>query len=259
MPMSPRLLRPIASSLDPDAAVYLNAVAQADGQQLEPAVRKAINDFVRGCKQDGIWSAIKSSCLLAGPRTLAGINVPLVGPTPTFNAFTASEYDRETGLIGNGSTMFIDTGYNGNTPPQDSLSFGVYVHTATSASASYIGSGLVGTGSSNFGILTSPSGITNRNRNTTNDSIAGGLSSTGLIGSSRSSSSEFVFRLTGANTTYSRTSQTPANATFHVFKTNGSTTHGNGRLSFYWAGEALDLALLDSRISAYITAIGAAI
>ena len=85
MPMNPRLLRPTSSSLDRDAAVYLNAVAVADGEQLEPAVRKAINDFVNGCKQDGIWDAIKASCILAGARTLAGALVPLVGTAPTNN------------------------------------------------------------------------------------------------------------------------------------------------------------------------------
>jgi len=61
---------------DADATAYLAAVQAADGQLLEPAVRIAINNFVVGCKADGIWTAIKASCILAGARTLAGALVP---------------------------------------------------------------------------------------------------------------------------------------------------------------------------------------
>ena len=62
MPMSPRLLRPIASRLalptDADARAYVLAVNAADGQPLEKPVVEAIDAFVVGCKADGIWSAI---------------------------------------------------------------------------------------------------------------------------------------------------------------------------------------------------------
>jgi len=61
---------------DPDAQAYITAVETADGQALETAVRTAINNFVVGCKADGIWNAIKASCILAGARTLAGALVP---------------------------------------------------------------------------------------------------------------------------------------------------------------------------------------
>ena len=52
MPMNPRLLRPTQggfSSPDADARAYLAAVRIADGSNLEPAVAKAISDFVIGC------------------------------------------------------------------------------------------------------------------------------------------------------------------------------------------------------------------
>jgi hypothetical protein len=82
MGMNPRLLRPILSG-DPDALRYIAAVQTADQQSLEPAVRKAITDFIVGCKADGIWSAIKASCILMGARTLSGALTPLRGGTPT--------------------------------------------------------------------------------------------------------------------------------------------------------------------------------
>ncbi len=64
---------------DEDAGNYIQAVEASDGQALAGSTTKAINNFVIGCKQDGIWNAIKASCILAGARTLAGALVPLVG------------------------------------------------------------------------------------------------------------------------------------------------------------------------------------
>jgi hypothetical protein len=60
MPMNPRLLVPRAT-FDPDAAAYLRAVEAADGQALETPVKRAVDDFFRGTKADGIWDAIKAS------------------------------------------------------------------------------------------------------------------------------------------------------------------------------------------------------
>jgi hypothetical protein len=52
--------------MDPDAAAYITAVETADGQALEEKTKIAIDNFVLGCKADGIWDAIKASCILAG-------------------------------------------------------------------------------------------------------------------------------------------------------------------------------------------------
>ena len=63
---------------DADASAYILAVEAADEiaspgiGALEPATRSAINKFVVGCKADGIWPAIKASCILAGARTHEG-------------------------------------------------------------------------------------------------------------------------------------------------------------------------------------------
>jgi hypothetical protein len=78
MPMNPRLLVPRAT-FDPDAAAYLRAVEAADGQALETPVKRAVDDFFRGTKADGTFSALKASCILCGARTLAGALVPLAG------------------------------------------------------------------------------------------------------------------------------------------------------------------------------------
>jgi hypothetical protein len=94
MPMNPRLLVPRAT-FDPDAAAYLRAVEAADGQALETPVKRAVDDFIKGCKADGIWDAIKASCILCGARTLPGALVPLVGTAPSNLNFLPEDYNRQ--------------------------------------------------------------------------------------------------------------------------------------------------------------------
>jgi hypothetical protein len=103
---------------DEDAGNYIQAVETADAQALEPATRKAINNFVIGCKQDGIWTAIKASCILAGARTLAGALVPLVGTAPTNNGFIGigTDYVRKTGLVASSVSLHVFSRSNNNAP-----------------------------------------------------------------------------------------------------------------------------------------------
>jgi hypothetical protein len=104
---------------DSNALTYINAVEAADGQALELNVKLVINDFVVGCKADGIWDAIKASCILAGARTLPGALVPLVGSAPTdFNFWGDADPNwaavslllRMNGA--NASTTFTDSSSN---------------------------------------------------------------------------------------------------------------------------------------------------
>jgi len=250
MPMSPRLLRPIASRslVDADAAAYLTAVQSADQQALEPAVRNAITAFVIGCKQDGIWSAIKASCILMGARTLSGALTPLVGSAPTNNGpFVSGDYNRETGLVGNGSTKYLNSNRNNNADPQDSQHLAVYASTV--GAGTYMGCLAAPTfGFSSIGLNAT------RSRNSTSISWT---SSAGLIGISRASSSDYNRRIGGVSSTEAQSSQTPLNSTLNVLESG--TVYGSHRLAFYSIGESLNLALLDTRVSALYNAIGAAI
>jgi hypothetical protein len=137
---------------DGDAENYLLAVEAADGQQLEQTVGDALNAFVVGCKADGIWSAIKASCILAGARTLPGALVPLVGMAPTNANFVPSDYNRKTGLKGDGTNKNITTNRLNNADPQNSKHIAVYrTQTITPASGApvFLGRGQIG-GNSNL-------------------------------------------------------------------------------------------------------------
>lgn len=270
MPMSPRLLRPIASRslVDADATAYLTAVQAADGQALEPAVRDAITAFVIGCKADGIWSAIQASCILMGARTLTGALTPLVGAAPTPVSFVAGDYNRKTGLVGDGSTKYIDTNRAGNADPQNSVHAAVYVSswsTAQSGYRAFIGSGDTQTGSSNLFWRTFPADSGSRSRNSTPEVAAGriiGNLQAGIFGMARPSSASYTIRANATSSTISLTSETPATFNWWVFTTNNSgavVSPTSSRLSYYSVGTSLDLALLGSRLATLANAIGAAI
>jgi hypothetical protein len=241
---------------DTDASTYIEAVEAADAQALETATRYAINDFVIGCKQDGIWSAIKASCILAGARTLTGALIPLVGAAPTNVNFVSGDYNRETGLVGDGGTKYLNSNRNNDSDPQDNAHLAVHCTEFSPASGPHIGIGTTGTGATHINQGTTS--LAFRNRASTADTISG-AQVTGFIGMSRSASGSFSGRASGSTTSFTRTSQTPPSGNIHVFNRNGDAAYGGQRLAFYSIGESLNLALLDARVSALITAFGVAI
>ena len=240
--------------MDPDAAAYITAVEAADtaaGQTdgLEERVKIAIDNFVLGCKADGIWSAIKASCILAGARTLNGALVPLVGTAPTNFNFVAGDYNRKTGLVGDASTKYLNSNRNNNADPQNSKHISVYASTA--GSGFYLGT------SSGVGSTTLSQAACRVNTATAN--TGGGNANSGtLTGGNRPSSGTVERRVNGSTISSLITSETPANNSLHVFA-GAAASNSNARLAFYSIGEALDLARLDSRVTDLINAIGAAI
>jgi hypothetical protein len=240
---------------DADAIAYVNAVEAADGQLLEFGVGKAINDFVVGCKLDNTWSAIKASCILAGARTLAGALIPLAGTAPTNFNFVSGDYNRKTGLVGDGSTKYLDSNRNNNADPQNSKHLAVWRSTEATANGGLLGSNNSATGHSHlytgFGLF-----LSRNNAATAAEELLTLSPSTTFYGASRDSSSNFTVRHGSNNYVATVTSQSPVNANILVFETAGKT---DARLAFYSIGESLDLALLDARVTDLINAFGAAI
>lgn len=246
-------------SNDADVVAYVLAVESADGQQLESGVISAYDSFIAGCKTDGIWTAIKASCILAGARTLSGALVPLVGTAPTNSNFVSADYNRETGLKGNGSTKRISTNRNNNDDPQNNSHRAVF-RTETTLPASYatvLGRnqtgghtqiGVFSAGNIRFDLNTSTSSVT------TSNAIA-----TGLSGVKRSTSASFDYYHNKVNATRVGASVTPVASPLRVFCDDRISSFSLDRISFYSIGESLDLAALDTRVSTLMTDLAAAI
>ena len=240
---------------DADAVAYIAAVEAADGQVLETATSMAINSFVKGCKNDGIWPAIKASCILAGARTLTGALVPLAGTAPTNFNFISGDYDRKTGLKGNGSTKFLNCNFAENAVAQDNVHAACYVGEAFGA-AKYVVHGT--DNSSATGLYRSTVNVIAYSRSPAQGAQA--ASSTGFAGVTRSLTASFSGRVFGTAATTVATSNASNSTNFFAFSSATLTSgRGDGRLAFYSIGESLDLALLDARVTDLINAFAAAI
>ena len=253
-----------SQKIDPDAAVYLSRVEDADGQALEAGVRTAVDQFVLGCKADGIWSAIKASCILSGARTLAGALVPLAGTAPTnVGPFVSGDYNRKTGLVGNGSSKYLNSNRNNNADPQDNMHVSLYSSLAptTGSFPQYFGVGDVAPGTTLCLENLSGGTILFRNRTSATGTITPG-SPIGFIGTARSSSAQYTARVRSATSLFVTASagNFNANQVFFAQNTGSSISNfSNARLAFYSIGESLDLALLDARVTTLVNALSAAI
>jgi hypothetical protein len=255
MPMNPRLLVPRAT-FDPDAAAYLRAVEAADGQALETPVKRAVDDFFRGMKADGTFSALKAACLLCGARTLAGALTPLAGAAPTNNNFVDADYNRETGLVGNGSTKYLDSNRANNADPQDDNHNAAYV-TNVSGTGPVIASRSGGGVMHNYIDFAIGTRLASRSQES-NYAITA-VSNT-LQAHSRSTGASFDYRCSGVAGTAAVASSVTHAFNVYVFARNTSPiVISSHTIAFYSIGESLDLALLDARVTALVTAIGAAL
>ena len=243
---------PVSMTLDSDAANYIAAVQTADGAGLEPDIVQAYNAFVVGCKLDGIWDAIKSSCILGGARTLAGALVPLKGTAPTNVGFVSGDYSRTLGLRKSG-TKELNSNRSNNTDPQNSKHVSVYVtESSTVQNMSYLGTIYTSVGFTSLNTF-SASAV-----NVSLHNGSGAVSSAnvlGFIGADRSNSSEISVRSAGITAISAHASQTPSN--INIFVLTGLA--GTAQATFYSIGESINLALLDARLIALNNAIVAAL
>jgi hypothetical protein len=285
-PIRPTTLRPVIGGFirgytmrDANAAAYVAAVEAADSQALEDGVRQAIDNFVLGCKADGIWDAIKASCILAGARTLNGALVPLAGTAPTNFNFVSGDYNRKTGLVGNATNKSLRTGLLASALSNTSHHYfisGSNFETASSPQIQNLGGVYDGSNlSSLFDIVACVPNVTRREcRSGTAGNIAGssatinsGLISSGSICGTRTAATLLALYQNGIAASVATNSNTPSlpNVAFGIFARNSNNTqveHTGSRFNFFSAGDGLSaqaVLALHSRVTDLINAFGAAI
>lgn len=242
------------AAYDSDAAEYLRRVEAADGQPLEQRVRAAINTFVVSLKGDGLWPAIRASCILMGARTLAGALTPLVGLSPTSENFVSGDYSRRTGLLG-GNPKSLNSNRAQSADPQDDLHMAVFVTAAATNTGGfplYMGVGAGTAGDVHFGLLNA-SDLFVRMRSSASDTFASVASSVGLVGVARSSANWYAVGAGVSARTFARASQAPRSESTRVFSglnvSNGNAQlFSTSRLAYYSIGRYLDLPLLRARL-----------
>jgi hypothetical protein len=230
---------------DPDAADYFSRITLA-GSSITDANKSAVNAFIVGCKTDGIWGAIKASCLLAGPNSLAGALVPLVGTAPTNLNFVAGDYSRTVGLTTDATGKYIATNYSYAVGMQDNAHMAIWSETV-------MNSGIMGnqrgaTGSSTLF-------VSGQNRAQNSGLFTGVAPLPGFYGHSRETPGSIKYRANNTDYIFSQSSQTPNTDGLNLFRFALDTFSSSGSASFYSIGESLDLALLDARLTTYMATL----
>jgi hypothetical protein len=282
--MSPRLLRPI-STTHPEAQVWRNAVI-ANGGSVSGSTLKAASDFCKSIDQAGIRSKFRRLNLFCGDSdaSLVAVRVPLYrgesrtgtqyGNTLDTNVnFVQGDYAEATGLTGNGTSKYLNTGFNVSDLPgaanchiasyirgtQDIASartlIGVLFNGVTDRYRLFLQ--LSGSSAPNYGIQTElgklNSAIVN-NRTNTN----GGL----LIASRTSTTSLTLYDdAVSIGTNAVSTAETTGAAPFFVFARNGPTEYYNNIMAGYSIGAGLSGAEVTSYYDAmntFQTALGRA-
>lgn len=250
-----------ASGFDPDAKSYIDAVEAADAQSLESGVKTAINNFIRGLKEDGEWGAIEFLRCYAGPRTLAGCAVPIKGAAPTLVNFVSGDINRKTGLIAS-SGKYVD--HNNGTLTQNSAQVWVWATLVVSqlVASHVFGNTITGAGGTTIRADTL---FQNARLNNTGTQSAAYTSFpvAGLIGVNRNNSSTYVYRSGGISETLSVNSAAPFAADIYSFGLNNAGALARGMLNRH-ALEGIGTswtnpAQIESRITTYLAAINTVI
>jgi hypothetical protein len=162
-----------------------------------------------------------------------------------------------------GLTKYLNSNRANDDDGQNDNHNAVYVTQAnsTGTTAFYIDSGDQVDGSNNLGRSGLPANLFVRNRTSVGSTVAGQGGATGLIGHARSSSSEYTVRSSESNLVLSVSSQSPTSTNVKLYARPGYATEGfsDARFAFYSIGTSLEFAALDARVTALVTAIGAAI
>ena len=183
--------------------------------------------------------------------------VPLKGSAPTNFNFVTDDYDRITGLKGDGSTKWLNPHIAESNDFLNNRSISTYVHPGdnTAKLTCLIGNG-AGGGDNATSIFTEPDGLVSRSQNSAAFRPSGVPAVVGLIGNTRGGSAEFTTRYNGISTDTSRATTTlTGNLNFGVFARSGGDSRTAERLRFYHIGTDINLSALDARVSALMDTI----
>ena len=171
MAMSPRLLRPLASGVHPEANAWRTAVV-ANGGSVSASTMKAVSTFCRAIDSASIRDRFYRVGIFAGSNLNAAL-VPLYrgpslggtqygGTTDTNNAFVGvgtdyAETGATGGLTGNGTSKYLNTGLKADVLPQTDRHLSVHLDPSSVSNTGRYMIGLDnfgGAGNAFWGILT---------------------------------------------------------------------------------------------------------
>jgi len=269
MAMNPRLLRPLASGVHPEAAAWRAAVV-ANGGSVSAATVRAVSKFCGDIDAAGLRDRFIRLNLFCGSDLLACL-VPLYrgqsrtgtqfGNTTDTNSgsdlFVSGDYT-ETGatggLAGNASrTKHLMTGVPHNTMPQNDAHLACY-ETVRAGGTFRISIGSRGAGTLNRFFLTTWNSTANYTFQASSSTVQLDLPNSGggfYVGNITGATALALYRNGGEKVTSAATTRTPESETISVFGLNSAGTIGD-RTDARLAGYSMGLSFAsDSDVLAY--------
>lgn len=244
------------------------------GGTVADATYNAVAAFVQSASDAGYWAKINRMNLMCGNQLAAAL-VPLkVGGGAAVDAptnFVSGDYTEATGLLGNGSSKYLDTGLNPSTAlTANNTHLAVYNRSSATASGNYTMGAYTGGGAAFIGLAAPNSAGTGQAFQY--DATAGGLlpapsplsTPYGMVVGSRTSSTYHAIYRNGAGLTsaVAAASGSLPNSSIFVFAAKGDglpTGHVPAQLAGYSIGAGLtpgEVFLYYQHMQTFQTAMG---
>ena len=239
----------IVSPYDAAAVAYFAAMTTQEPEN----VKRAINDFIVGCKADGTWSLLDR--LVAPMGTEQATLLDMVKPTKTAINVNACTFVAYSGLTGNGTTSYVDFGevFNaaGNQYALNSATIGGYARDPFTR--------LIGDVVGNTSRINPASTVCNYNVNTSTAAPAVAFSAAMHSASRTSSSVTKLFKGGSILDTSVAASNAIPTANVSALRANGTLYTATRHVLIYWGAGMTDAQVLalHARCTTLLTSLGA--
>ncbi len=251
-----------------DASTTIAAVISAGGSDEfgSSAAGRSSNkwtlaEYIRDLRANGLWTGARLR-ILAGTNTIAGGLACGTGGTVTNVSFVSGDISLAAGWIG-GGVKRLTTNWPSNAYGQDDFSVFAYltqaVTTGDLSARRFIGNGISTAGAILVGKSSGETdGYSTRGKTAAAGAPTGTPSTgTGVAGISRTVSSGYVFRRSGADVTVTQASDGNT-ANVMSFFSDGGSSYADCRIGVIWFGPGTTLAqrnYLDTRTASYLAAL----
>ena len=174
--------------------------------------------------------------------------------TLTNNSFLTADLSQTTGLLGDGSTTWINMNVTDSDTSQDDISLSNWVSVqGTLNNKTSVGNHVTGMIQQTSTTVVK---FVSRTTNTDTVNVSPTLSEN-FIGQNRTAGTGFDYLINGVSGSFTKASLAPASFGMSVFKDQAFNRYSNSRLATYHYGPALNLATLESLQATLMSEIAA--
>jgi hypothetical protein len=251
---------------DPDAeSLFAN---RADfGDPTGTAYKQAISDYVIALKAvSGLWENITQLIVFAGATTAFTALRPIKGASPTGVNLVDADVDIKTGVKGDGSTKYIQSGYSGlvvGASQNDCHIYGYYTEMPTTNATALFGQGGATTTGGTMILYGTGANSTNFKCRAASADAVTGNTGVGGYGVNRNASGSYQAMRAATASTITRTSQSTPARRLHILARTGNSddtpaNYSDARILVWATGKGItSLADYTTATADFVTALNA--